>query len=482
MDSVLLKEAWVQIPYKIAIALLLSVILLGIGIYSYVVTGRAINSKVSTYPTEVTGKISLDIKIEMTRFVNYSSQIIFSDAVQNGLPNYSKLDKSSKLETKKAIEAQFQNMFMTFDNFIGAEIITEEGEMIRYYVKPYFSFTYHEGDSEVVKSLRKITDGKNQLPMWSIQNFPTGKSKFSKYIILSRTIKSSITNEKLGFLVIALKEDRISSIYKNLSLGENSKIIIMDTNENQINNGDPWSSDAAVQIIKNIEDRDKNSESFFNYKIGDIKYSFIFFKLKDTNWYVVSSFPASIYGSGLHDISGYLIVAGIICLSLFLIIFIFTQNITTILKSKYDTNIQPVSANTPKSESEISIIKKEDNTPDIETDGAKEGSTNCRREVREAIKYIEENYAKDILIEFVAKEQYISTSHLMHLFKEELGTTFNEYLIKYRIDMSKCLLKASRYKIYEVSEKVGYRNVKYFSQTFKKIVGVTPREFIRYNS
>jgi two-component system response regulator YesN len=67
----------------------------------------------------------------------------------------------------------------------------------------------------------------------------------------------------------------------------------------------------------------------------------------------------------------------------------------------------------------------------------------------------------------------------MHIFKTEVGKTFNECLIDYRIERAKELLKDSRYKIYEVSGKVGYKDVKYFSQIFKKITGMSPSEYIK---
>lgn len=104
-----------------------------------------------------------------------------------------------------------------------------------------------------------------------------------------------------------------------------------------------------------------------------------------------------------------------------------------------------------------------------------------RREIREAVLFIKDNYSKDITIEMAAKELYISPSYLMHLFKDELGKTFNECLTDCRIQAAKEYLRDSRYKIYEVSEKVGYGDVKYFSQVFKKYTDMSPSEYIRNN-
>lgn len=101
-----------------------------------------------------------------------------------------------------------------------------------------------------------------------------------------------------------------------------------------------------------------------------------------------------------------------------------------------------------------------------------------RREIQEAIEYINQNYSTEVTVERIAEKLFISPYYLMHLFKQEVGKTFSEYLIEYRIEKAKELLKNSRLKIYEISEKVGYNSTKYFSQLFKKITGLTPSEYI----
>lgn len=53
--------------------------------------------------------------------------------------------------------------------------------------------------------------------------------------------------------------------------------------------------------------------------------------------------------------------------------------------------------------------------------------------------------------------------------------------ILYYIDHSKSLLLQGTYKVYEVSEMVGYRNVDYFHKKFRKYVGENPAEFRKKN-
>lgn len=109
-----------------------------------------------------------------------------------------------------------------------------------------------------------------------------------------------------------------------------------------------------------------------------------------------------------------------------------------------------------------------------------EQSANYRREVREVIRYIHEHYAEDITIDSAAQHVFISPSYLMHLLRSELGKTFNECLMEYRIEVAKETLRQPGEKIYEVAQQVGYRDVKYFSRVFKKTTGLSPSEYVEW--
>lgn len=97
--------------------------------------------------------------------------------------------------------------------------------------------------------------------------------------------------------------------------------------------------------------------------------------------------------------------------------------------------------------------------------------------VIEGLKYIATNYDKNISIKTCSEYLLVSESHLMHVFKEDLNKTFNNYLTEYRMLVAKNLINQNKYKIYEISDKVGISDTKYFSQLFKKVYGVTPMEY-----
>ena len=68
----------------------------------------------------------------------------------------------------------------------------------------------------------------------------------------------------------------------------------------------------------------------------------------------------------------------------------------------------------------------------------------------------------------------MSRSRLSTLFRQEIGQGINEYLAQYRLDRALQLMEEGQYKIYEISEMVGYSSSQYFCRVFKKQKGYTP--------
>lgn len=98
--------------------------------------------------------------------------------------------------------------------------------------------------------------------------------------------------------------------------------------------------------------------------------------------------------------------------------------------------------------------------------------------VLQTLNYIAEHYADaDINIATIARHIGISEGHLSHVFKKETNYTALGYLTQYRIHTARKLLRDCRYKVYEVAEMVGYRDVAYFGSTFKKLTGMSPSEY-----
>jgi len=88
--------------------------------------------------------------------------------------------------------------------------------------------------------------------------------------------------------------------------------------------------------------------------------------------------------------------------------------------------------------------------------------------------YITENYNQDLSLKSISKNFYVNPSYLGQQFKKEVGETFNEYLSKIRIENAKKLLKITDLKVYQIAEKVGFKDIRYFYKVYKKCTGDQP--------
>lgn len=97
--------------------------------------------------------------------------------------------------------------------------------------------------------------------------------------------------------------------------------------------------------------------------------------------------------------------------------------------------------------------------------------------VRKAENIIHEYYQTGITLEEIAAKLGITPEYLGMQFHKEKGVTFSTYMKEFRITKAKELLIGSRMKIYEIAEKVGYSDAKYFSRVFRESTNQLPAEY-----
>lgn len=93
-----------------------------------------------------------------------------------------------------------------------------------------------------------------------------------------------------------------------------------------------------------------------------------------------------------------------------------------------------------------------------------------------AVDHIRKNLHQKLSIENIAKLAYVSKSNFFRMFKDELGTSPNEFILQERISRAKELLK-SKNSIKETAYQTGFSDTNYFTRVFKQLVGVTPKNY-----
>ena len=97
--------------------------------------------------------------------------------------------------------------------------------------------------------------------------------------------------------------------------------------------------------------------------------------------------------------------------------------------------------------------------------------------IRIAKEYISLNYKETVSLEDIANLVHLNPVYFSVIFKKEVGVNFSDYLINFRLKIAKELLKEVGYNLSEIADLVGYKDSKYFSKLFTKVVGIKPTEY-----
>jgi AraC-like DNA-binding protein len=119
----------------------------------------------------------------------------------------------------------------------------------------------------------------------------------------------------------------------------------------------------------------------------------------------------------------------------------------------------------------ILILRTVENQPE-ESPAAGELSIRVRR-------YLEQNYAKQVTLESIAKSLELSPNYIATVFKKETGQTILETLTAIRMARAVPLLLQDNLPVAAVAKAVGYGSAEHFSRTFSRLKGVAPTRYGR---
>ncbi len=101
--------------------------------------------------------------------------------------------------------------------------------------------------------------------------------------------------------------------------------------------------------------------------------------------------------------------------------------------------------------------------------------------IENILNYINDNIEKDLSIDKIADKFFISKYYLMRKFKSQTGSSIHSYIVKKRLMLAKSLI-AKEYTMSEISTKCGFNDYSSFVRAFKKVYGVSPRNYVSNNS
>ena len=100
-----------------------------------------------------------------------------------------------------------------------------------------------------------------------------------------------------------------------------------------------------------------------------------------------------------------------------------------------------------------------------------------RFDVEEVRRFLQERHADELTLSGIAARYGLNPSYFSRLFHQEAGVPLVAYVNGIRIQRSCQLLKQTKISILEIAFAVGYNNISHFNRYFRRIVGMSPREY-----
>ena len=106
-----------------------------------------------------------------------------------------------------------------------------------------------------------------------------------------------------------------------------------------------------------------------------------------------------------------------------------------------------------------------------------EFTNNHQKLVEQAIRYMQENYKSHINLDDIVSGIFLSKDYFRQIFKKTTGASISSYIQELRIAEACRLLKTTDANSAQIARDSGFNDIKFFYQTFKKAVGMTPAEY-----
>ena len=294
----------------ISYGLLVLIPLLIIGITSVFQSKRAINDKISNFSSEIMSQIKVNISNEMDMNSNFARTIVTEPNFQSYLENKQTMDSFTSYFNANDLTKSITSKAATRIDITSLGFITTDDIRIG-------SFSAQLSE-DIMKNLSDLSNDAKGKFVWSLQKSSSGYS-----IYTSAQINNLTNGKNSGLMLEELNPKSFVNIFKNVSLGTDSDIFVVDSNGIIIASADTslmgtdYKDKSIIEKIqgkeKDLENTDeaaKQKERSFSTidNLALISYA----PLSNSDWYVVGYIPYSYLNSESNTLRNNTLIIGLI--------------------------------------------------------------------------------------------------------------------------------------------------------------------------
>ncbi|OPZ92822.1 MAG: Methyl-accepting chemotaxis protein McpB [Firmicutes bacterium ADurb.Bin419] len=298
---------------KVKIRLILAFMTLSIiplaflGIFSYTLSKNAIESKINSYTEQFMEQVNKSIDGQLDKYKQEAIDISIDNDIQQQTRTISTSNNDyEKFKAMKILESLLLTKFTLVKDVSFVRFQIENNDPIDY--------QFSSEIEKITDTLAKLADEGDGAPLWTTAAFDTHFD-----LVCTKMLKDSQTNKKLGYLFIGLKNEALQNIYKDVDIGGNPEIFIIDKNgtvissQNQEEIGDIYREQNLINEITNKSKANINVFEFNNYLVS-------YKSIEGTDWIVAGKIPLSFTKTEPEKIRNSLFVFIILCIILSVIV------------------------------------------------------------------------------------------------------------------------------------------------------------------
>lgn len=310
----LIKIRSIKIHTRLMVSfLLLSFMPLAItSVISYKKSSNAIQTKIQIYLSQIMLDVSRNLKTELTFKESLCEELSMTEEIQKGLTNYNKLSNLEKFNIEdniisKFVEKMRLSAFSASLDITSINIITNKNTLVgvgqNNYNKSQLVEIYNGFKDEGYKynySLIKDLNGNFQ-------------------VSIAKIIINHISGVRIGTLILTFDDSYISEICKQLNIGENADVFIMNKNGTIVSSNNttkiPINKEYPEKgLIEKILKSDEQKNNSFSLDIMGEKRLVAYNSIENCDWFIVSSVPYSYIQAESKDLMWNIVLIGLICL------------------------------------------------------------------------------------------------------------------------------------------------------------------------